>query len=271
MGKRLGQHFLVNETAKALIVNTLSPLPDDTVVEIGPGHGELTQELRNKNRELRIIAIEKDEELCRTLQQKFSDDKRVEVVCGDVREALPTLTQRYMLKAGNYKLVGNLPYYLTGRLLRIVGELPEKPSRCVFTIQKEVAQRLSAAPQRMNKLAACVQYWAKPKVISYLLPESFRPAPKVESAIIVLDTLQKEKAGISEDAYYRTVQVLFAHPRKTALNNLLAGVEKSAEELRGALASVDAENARAQSMSISQIERLARILCADNPSQAGKT
>jgi 16S rRNA (adenine1518-N6/adenine1519-N6)-dimethyltransferase len=271
MGRRLGQHFLINDGIKAAVVEALNLAPDDTVIEIGPGHGELTQELRNKNHELRVIAIEKDEVLCRTLQQKFSDDNQIEIVCGDVREVLPELAKRRVLKAGSYKLIGNLPYYLTGRLLRIVGELSEKPSRCVFTIQKEVAKRLCAAPPHMNKLAACVQYWATPKILAYLLPESFRPAPKVESAIIILEALQKEKTGAPADDYYRTVRILFAHPRKTALNNLLAGMRKSADELRSALASAGAEGARAQSMSVSQLEQLARILCADNPSQTGKT
>ena len=137
--KKLGQHFLTNKTKLQKIVRALDLRADDSVIEIGPGHGELTNELRIKNYELKIIAIEKDEELVRYLQEKFAQDKNIEIIEGDILKILPEFAKSRKLKAKSYKIVGNIPYYITGHLLRIIGELKNKPSLVVLTVQKEVA------------------------------------------------------------------------------------------------------------------------------------
>lgn len=189
---RLGQHFLKNTAAMKKIVEALALKSDDTVIEIGPGHGELTSELRNKNQEARIIAIEKDDELCKSLEMKIGEGKmkNIEVIHGYALKILSSLIRKLSARDGstfggkseNFKLTGNIPYYITGKLLRLMSELKEKPERCVFMVQKEVAERIAATPPRMNRLAAMVQFWMIPETIMTLGKESFSPPPTVDSA-----------------------------------------------------------------------------------------
>lgn len=227
MSKRLGQHFLVTTSALKKIAAALEVKPGDTIIEIGPGHGELTNELLAVSFELleksklatKVIAIEKDAKLARRLKERFSEKAVVDVIEGDVLIVLPDVVKNYKLKATSYKLTGNIPYYVTGYLLRTIGDLEPKPERCVFTVQKEVAERLTAVPPRMNRLAASVQFWAEPRILTVLPGSGFRPRPKVDSAVVVLKT-RGFKPGTNPQAYYKAVRVLFQQPRKTLSNNL---------------------------------------------------
>lgn len=217
---KLGQHFLKNKKKIQKITEALELKDGDTVIEIGPGHGELTKELIIKNAECRIIAVEKDKELAKLLREKFSGDKNVEIIEGDALKALPRLIQSLELKNHNYKIVGNIPYYITGYLLRILGELKNKPSLIVLLIQKEVAERVCAKSPRMNLLAASVQFWAESKIIGYVSKKDFRPIPKIDSAIIKLTTHDKRFMINEAENYYKLIKILFKQPRKTILNNL---------------------------------------------------
>src|SRR3990167_3831319 len=191
---RLGQHFLTDKNALKKIAGFLDLKEGDAVVEIGPGHGELTEqilnnELRIKNTEIKIIAIEKDEQLAESLRKKFEARGNVEIICGDALKLLPSIIHNSLFIIHGYKLAGNIPYNITGKLLRTISELPEKPKISVFTIQKEVAERLVAKPRGMNpvrsrprqqasatgtsgrpasngmnRLAASVQFWAEPEI-----------------------------------------------------------------------------------------------------------
>lgn len=227
--RRLGQHFLKNNAVIERIAAALEIKSGETIVEIGPGHGELTGELLAYSFELlgkmggeaaiKIVAVEKDARLAEELRKKFAADKNIEVVGGDVLKLLPSLPESCQLKANIWKLVGNIPYYITGHLLRTISELENKPAVSVLTIQKEVAERIVAAPPRMNRLAASVQFWATPKILGDISKRDFRPEPGVDSAIIKLEARSmKHEAG--EENYYRAVRMLFAQPRKTILNNL---------------------------------------------------
>lgn len=226
---KLGQHFLINKDKIKKIVEALELKEDDTIIEIGPGHGELTLELRidppgilrKKNAELRIIAVEKDEKLAEVLQKKFAPNKNIKIIKGDILKILTKPTQNPKLITHNYKVVGNIPYYITGKLLRILSKLEYKPSLIVLTIQKEVAQRVCAQPPKMNLLAASVQFWAEPKIIGYISRKDFWPAPEVDSAIITLTPIAADNKQIAADKYYRLIKALFKQPRKTILNNLI--------------------------------------------------
>lgn len=226
---KLGQHFLINKDKIKKIVEALELKEDDTIIEIGPGHGELTLELRidppgilrKKNAELRIIAVEKDEKLAEVLQKKFAPNKNIKIIKGDILKILTKPTQNPKLITHNYKVVGNIPYYITGKLLRILSKLEYKPSLIVLTIQKEVAQRICAQPPKMNLLAASVQFWAEPKIIGYISRKDFWPAPEVDSAIITLTPIAADNKQIAADKYYRLIKALFKQPRKTILNNLI--------------------------------------------------
>ena len=253
--KKLGQHFLTNKTKLQKIVGALDLRADDSVIEIGPGHGELTNELRIKNYELKIIAIEKDEELVRYLQEKFAQDKNIEIIEGDILKILPEF-------AKSRKIVGNIPYYITGHLLRIIGELKNKPSLVVLTVQKEVAERICAPSQtntgkkgRMNLLAASVQFWAEPEIIDYIPKTDFQPQPEVDSAIIKL-AIGNQSLANSKD-YYELIKIIFKQPRKTILNNLRA-TNKTKEEIIKILGELKTNPAdRPQNLSVEQIKELA--------------
>ncbi len=220
--RSLGQNFLKDKSALKKIAAALVLGGGNTVIEIGPGHGELTRELRIKNRESRILAIEKDGQLVSLLRDKFKNDKNVEIIGGDVLSVLPEMIKNksYSLLTTHYKLVGNIPYYLTGHLLRILSELDPKPKKIVLLIQKEVANRLCACPPEMNLLAASVQFWARPRTLAEVDRKSFRPAPKVDSAII--EVVPLPKTPIKSDVFYLFITALFKQPRKTILNNLAA-------------------------------------------------
>lgn len=240
--QKLGQHFLKNKSIISKIIDTLALQPGDIVFEIGPGRGELTKELevesekrhsyvvpaqagihalKKQKNGLKIISVEKDEDLCESLKKQFENDPHIEIVCGDALKLLPPLISKLCdVKNLKYKLVGNIPYYITGHLLRIVSELKNKPGRSVFMVQKEVAERIVAQPPKMNRLAASVQFWAETKIIANVPKHDFSPAPKVDSAVVLLEQ-KTGSAPIGANDYYAAVRILFGQPRKTILNNVL--------------------------------------------------
>ncbi len=274
---RSGQHFLMNQSAIKKIAEALDMKKDDVVIEIGAGHGELTGELVNwligKGRKGRIILIEKDGVLAESLREKYREDKKIEIINGDVLKILPTLISESANQLISYKLIGNIPYYITGKLLRLISELEHKPSRCVFTVQREVAERICAQPKEMNRahngvmcsmnrLAASVQFWAKPEIIEYISRNDFEPKPEVDSAIVTLTLIDTDNKLINADKYYQAVRILFRQPRKTILNNLAEGVPKTPKNLIAQeLEKIGIDpNARPQNLSIEDIIRIAGIV-----------
>src|SRR3989344_1415922 len=186
MPRYLGQHFLKNKAKLKKIIDALELKDGDIVVEVGPGHGELTQEIQKSkiseteqvrygagknqsaNWRTKIKNIDpvrsKILEISADLSKINRTSNGVEIIYGDALKVLPNLTNE-LKNLKTYKLTGNIPYYITGYLLRILGELENKPSLIVLTIQKEVAQRVCAKPPKMNLLAASIQFWAEPKII----------------------------------------------------------------------------------------------------------
>ena len=268
MRSKLGQNFLINKKALEVIAQSLEVNDGETIIEIGPGHGELTEEILTKNKKINLIAIEKDVKLAGFLRQKFSKNKNLEIIEGDALKFLPSLIRdpRSAIRNSNYKIAGNIPYYITGYLLRILGELKNKPSLAVLTIQKEVAERLAAKPPRMNLLAAAVQFWSEPEIIAYLPKEYFKPQPEVDSAILKLKTQNPKLSKLREKneeqkaaAYYRFIKIIFKQPRKTILNNLSDGLNLPKEEINKILAEEKIPPAdRPQNLNVEQILKLSR-------------
>ncbi len=255
--QKLGQHFLKNKFALRLIAESLDLAPDDVVIEIGPGHGELTEFLRSAHCKSQIILVEKDKKLSDLLKEKFAGDSRITVMEGDARRMLAETGRKSLIANHNYKIVGNIPYYITGHLLRILGELGHKPSRCVFTIQKEVAERVCAAPPRMNRLAASVQFWANVKIIKTLPASDFIPPPKVSSAIVALETIRPTKSNTQE--YYAAVRALFTQPRKTVVNNLAVAIGKKKDVVAEKLSIVGIHpGGRAQNLGVDDVITVAK-------------
>ncbi|MDP1706653.1 MAG: 16S rRNA (adenine(1518)-N(6)/adenine(1519)-N(6))-dimethyltransferase RsmA [bacterium] len=225
MGQKLGQNFLKNASKIGEIVKNLNINPGDILIEIGPGHGALTLPILEAIKSLKdtkLIAIEKDPVLADSLKEKIGNNPKFSLITDDIRKILPNLTQDHQLMAGEYKIVGNIPYYLTGFLLRQLEEIVLKPQIIVLTIQKEVAERIIAQPPKMNLLAASVQFWSEPKIISFISRKEFQPAPKVDSAIIELKP-KLENFPEKSITYYQTIKKIFRQPRKTIKNNIRDG------------------------------------------------
>jgi len=235
MPNYLGQHFLKNPMIAKKIIAAADIAAGDTIVEIGSGRGALTRLLAEAcgKAGATLIAIEKDEKLASNLEAELTggaadtatrSETVVKIIRGDALEILKSgeLQAMFPNAAQPLKIVGNIPYYITGHLFRIISELAKKPARAVFMVQREVAERIVAAPPKMNRLAASVQFWAEPKIIAHAPKEDFAPAPKVDSAVITLVTRQPEASFDHAQQYYAVVRALFAQPRKTILNNLSA-------------------------------------------------
>ena len=249
--KRLGQSFLKDTKVLERIAAVSEITPGDTVVEIGPGHGELTRRLL-AHEPGRLIAIEQDPRMISYyLKSLASDYPPLEIVAGDALVELPDITKNL----GEYVVVGNIPYYITGALLRLLGQLAKKPKCIVLTVQKEVALRATAQPPKMNILAASLGFWADLRLVRYINRKSFRPAPKVDSAVLKIVPRKSQANTVTADRYYATLHVLFNQPRKTIWNNLkAAAVTKEAVIALG----IDPK-LRPQNLTVLEIEQISTL------------
>lgn len=261
--RRLGQHFLKNKSVARKTAVTLRITAGETVIEIGPGHGELTAPLLEAIARVggdgKVIAIERDRTLIPSLETLAErSGGRLAVAEGDALKALPGVVSK-IAASDAYVITGNIPYYITGKLLRTVGGLKHKPRVAAFMVQKEVAERICAAPPAMNRLAASVQFWAEPKIIAYAPKKDFSPPPEVDSAVIFLQT-KPGRPAVAPALYYKVVRGMFAQPRKTVLNNVTgmmnAGKERAKEALERAGIDLDV---RPQNVSIDKLIALAKL------------
>lgn len=244
--KSLGQNFLINESLLQKIASGLEIREGDVVVEVGPGTGALTKRLIESDA-AKIVAIEKDSRLIEGLRAELPDP-RLTIIEGDALEVLPSLSLR------NFKLIGNIPYYITGHLLRTVGELENRPSISVFVVQKEVAERASAKAPKNNLLSLSLQFWSDPESLGIIKKENFRPIPKVDSAILRLRT--SKSSLIPSEKYYPILRLLFSQPRKTILNNLSSRLPK--EEALRLLETINlSPSLRPENLSIEEVVKIA--------------
>lgn len=210
--KRFGQHFLADPRSLERIVEALAPEATDTVVEIGPGRGALTDLLIARCG--RLVAVEIDRDLVRHLRSRYASEPRVEIVEGDALE-----TNWGAVSGPSYLLAGNLPYYITTPLIfRILA--PPKPRRAVVLVQREVAARLAATPgsDDYGALSVNVQSSASARSVARVSAGSFHPKPSVESAIVLVTPLEQPLLGADEeDAFRRFVQAAFSMRRKQLL------------------------------------------------------
>ncbi|MFA5870514.1 MAG: rRNA adenine dimethyltransferase family protein [Candidatus Paceibacterota bacterium] len=216
MRQKLGQHFLKNEQTLSFIARNSNIKQNDFVIEIGSGHGELTKYLilETKKNNARLLCIEKDPTFFTPI--KILIGKNNELLKGDVREILPLINRK--LGGHPYVIIGNIPYYLTSFLFRIISELETKPHTITLLIQKEVAERIKEKPPKQNLLSAIIASFADAKIVKRVSRGQFSPPPKVDSAVVQLTThnryTQKEI-----DIYIKTAKILFSQPRKTIFNN----------------------------------------------------
>jgi len=233
--KGLGQNFLIDKNILNKIVSAADLKPTDVILEVGPGLGTLTKELAENGG--KIVAVEKDETMIKILEETLSGYKHIEVINGDILEIDP------LPNAKNYKVVANIPYYLTSPLIRKFLESENPPTEIILMLQKEVAQRIcpstslrAGAKPKMNLLAVSVQFYAEPKIISYVSKNCFWPTPKIDSAIIKITPFgtaqgRPPKYDISPDLFFKIVKAGFSQPRKQLLGNLSKGLKINREKI----------------------------------------
>jgi 16S rRNA (adenine1518-N6/adenine1519-N6)-dimethyltransferase len=207
--KRFGQHFLNDPKLLARIADAAALAKTETVIEVGPGRGSLTGQL--VSRAQRVIAVEIDRALAQLLRERFAGEPSVEIVEGDV------LAQDLgALAGGPYALIGNVPYYITTPIIFHALRAP-RPTRAVFLVQREVAERMAAPPgsKTYGALSVTLQSLAHVELLFSVPPGAFKPPPKVESAVVrITPRATTEVPAAREEQFRRMVQGAFAQRRK---------------------------------------------------------
>ncbi len=249
--KELGQHWLRDRDVLADTANEARLTKADTVLEIGPGLGTLTSELLRQADQ--VVAVEFDEELARKLPGQFPGTN-LRVIHEDILKF-----DLSMLPAG-YKVVANVPYYITSKIVEQLMTADNKPSTVVLLVQKEVAERLAAQPGGMSILAISAQLFADVRMGSIVPAELFTPPPKVDSAVVVFEMRSSSLLDdVDEKQFFRVVKAGFSAKRKKLRSSLAGGLaitkEKAEHLLREASISPDA---RAEDLSIEDWQRLTK-------------
>lgn len=257
--KSLGQHFLRSEKILDRIIVGAALGGADTVLEVGPGEGALTARLLEKAG--RVIAVEKDDRLIPFLEKKFSAEigrGALTIVRGDILNFPPGA---YGAEPGAYKIVANLPYYISGQFLRtfLSGEI--QPERAVLLLQREVVDRILAADGKESLLSLSVKCYGRAKKLGNVPRRVFRPVPKADSAILLIEGISKEFfAALPEARFFETLRAGFAHKRKLLSRNLEDVFGEKAPAALRALGIPD--TARAEELSLTEWQNVARSLLA---------
>ncbi|MCL4831559.1 MAG: ribosomal RNA small subunit methyltransferase A [Caldilineaceae bacterium] len=285
--KSLGQNFLVDESHLARIAAAADLTPADTVLEVGPGLGVLTRHLAAQAG--RVVAVELDDRLIPILQELFADQPNVSFVHADILKVDPAALladdrvtgwqgDRVIVSPQSpipnlqspapspqsppYKVVANLPYYITSAVLRHLLEAAQPPTLAVVMVQREVAQRIVAGPGEMSLLSVGVQFYAEAKIVQKVPAGAFHPRPKVESAVLRLDVRpQPIVTGVDPEWYFSVVRAGFGQKRKQLRNSVVAGLGMAKDAVEAGLlsAGIDPQR-RAETLSLQEWGALAKVL-----------
>ena len=269
--KGLGQNFLADSFHLSKIVEAAGLTPDDTVLEIGPGPGTLTRLLVETAKQ--VIAVEVDPNMVRLLKSEFGHLQNLTVVEADI---LQTQVENLIIhpprehpqspiphpQSPSFKVVANLPYYITSAVMRHLLETTPRPQRIVVTVQKEVAQRIVAVPGQMSLLAVSVQFYGQPKLVHLIPAGAFYPPPKVDSAVVCIDTFSQPSLAVKDvDHFFRVVKAGFSQKRKQLKNSLAAGLRRPGTEIVFAMEKADIDpTRRAETLSLAEWARLTEVL-----------
>lgn len=250
--KSFGQNFLVDRTILQQVVDTAELEQTDQVLELGAGTGVLTCELADRVR--RVVAVELEQDMLTLLAETTHGAANVEILARN----LLYLDPREVFGNDAYKLVANLPYYITAPTFRHFLESANAPRLLVVMVQYEVAQRIVAEPGALSLLGVSIQFYGRPRIITRVPARAFYPAPKVDSAILRVDVHEQVPLTPRErDSFFRVVQAGFSERRKQLHNSLSHGLHRKDEEIRGWLTVAGIEaNRRAETLSIEEWLRL---------------
>jgi len=249
--KSLGQHWLKDRIVLAHIADCADVQSDDTVLEIGPGLGTLTSELLRRSKA--VVAVEFDEELARKLPGQFPG-KNLTVHCQNI------LDFDLSLLPEGYKVVANVPYYITSKIVQMLMTTTNRPSVAVLLVQKEVAERLAATPGDMSILGVSAQLFAEVSLGDVVPAEMFTPPPKVDSQVVILRTRTEPfLTDVSEKDFFRVVKAGFSAKRKMLRSSLSGGLGRSKADVEQLLVAAEIDpNVRAEALSLDDWVRIAR-------------
>jgi dimethyladenosine transferase len=219
--KSLGQNFLKSKAALRAMIDAAKISSDNetktTILEIGPGKGALTEALLEQNAQ--VIAIEKDDRLIAVLQEKFKEkiaSGQLRILHGDALEFDPSTS---------YKIVANIPYYITGQFFKYYLTNACQPESIVVMVQKEVAHRITARDKKESLLSLSIKCYGTPRLVMIVQKKYFSPVPKVDSAIIAIENISRDffsniSDSITEEQFFKLIKAGFAHKRKVLISNL---------------------------------------------------
>ncbi|MBI2172367.1 MAG: ribosomal RNA small subunit methyltransferase A [Chloroflexi bacterium] len=253
--KGLGQNFLVSQGAVRMMMAAAEVGPQDTVVEVGPGLGVLTQALVAAAS--KVVAVELDRELAAALGRELSSAANLAILCVDVREVNP----RELTGGAPYKLVANLPYYAASPILRRFLESEHPPKQAVVMVQREVAKNMTAQPGQMSLMSVGVQVYGKPRIVGYVPPGAFYPRPKVTSAVVRIEVYPSPAVDLGDrSAFFEVVRAGFSAPRKQLRNALSHGLGVRPEEGGALLAAAGVDpRRRAETLTLDEWGALYRM------------
>jgi 16S rRNA (adenine1518-N6/adenine1519-N6)-dimethyltransferase len=218
--KSLGQHFLKSEKALSQIVAAGNIHADDLILEIGPGTGILTKGLLALAG--KVVAVEKDRDLIAMLKETFAPEiarGRFDLIEGDILKFDPNTLELY--KSNTYKLIANIPYYITGAIIEQFLSATKQPKQIVLLIQKEVAERIVARDKKESVLSIAVKAYGTPRIVSKVPAGAFTPAPKVDSAILSIENISRDFfAQCDERAFFKVLKFIFGKKRKQIRGSL---------------------------------------------------
>ena len=250
--KAFGQNFLVDRSILLRIVEAAEIHPGDQVLELGAGTGVLTRELTKGAR--RVVAVELERNMLSLLGETTRNFTNVELIERNLLYVDPA----DIFGSEPYKLVANLPYYITAPTFRHFLESANPPRLIVVMVQYEVAQRIVAEPGDLSLLGVSIQFYGKPKIIAHVPARAFYPAPKVDSAILCID--MKDEIPLTReqrDSFFRLVQAGFSERRKQLHNSLTHGLHRKDMEVRATLLAANIDpSRRAETLSIEDWLRL---------------
>jgi len=261
--KGLGQHFLVDEQVLEAILAAAELTPNDTVIEVGPGLGLMTAELAK--RAGWVIAIELDNRLADILQETIQRENVVilnENILGtDPATLFKHRAPGFPPQLSSYKVVANLPYYITSPVLRHFLEAPVKPETMVVMVQKEVAETITAAAGQRSVLSIAIQFYGKPSIVTRVPAASFFPAPEVDSAVIKIEVYKQPPVAVDNaEGFFKLVRAGFKAARKQVANSLAQGLGLPKAEVQQLLAKADINpQRRAETFTLEEWAELWRV------------